>query len=210
MTYLFFDIECANCFDDVCKMYSFGYVKTNENLKEIKMEDIVINPNVDKWDWYVLKNFLTYDKKVVESEAKFDCHYPNIKTLLELDNQIAFGFDIINDIKFLVNDCKRYNLEYIKFKYIDIKDMINKLENRQVSSLASEYLKLTLKLPSNIHRSDVDSFYTKEIMFELLKKHGKEKMDNYINENIKCISDLDLEVFNTSKKTKKKLELQTV
>lgn len=44
MKYLFFDIECSNCFNGVGKMCEFGYVLTDENFKIIKMDDIPMSP----------------------------------------------------------------------------------------------------------------------------------------------------------------------
>ena len=35
MKYLFFDIECSNCFNNIGKMCEFGYVVTDENFKII-------------------------------------------------------------------------------------------------------------------------------------------------------------------------------
>ena len=80
MKYLFFDIECANCNDRRGKIYSFGYIIADEGLNVIEDEkDIVMNPDVDKWDWYVLKNILAYSKKEVERKSKFNKHYNKIK-----------------------------------------------------------------------------------------------------------------------------------
>ena len=68
MKYLFFDIECANR-DETGRnqIYSFGYLLTDENLNVIETEkDIVINPDVEQWDWYVVKHMLAYPKRYVE------------------------------------------------------------------------------------------------------------------------------------------------
>ena len=44
MKYLFFDIECSNCFQGVGKMCEFGYVLTDENLVVMKTGDIPMSP----------------------------------------------------------------------------------------------------------------------------------------------------------------------
>ena len=49
MKYLFFDIECANCFNGKGKICSFGYCVTDEDFNIIQSEDIVINPK-DKFN----------------------------------------------------------------------------------------------------------------------------------------------------------------
>ena len=51
-SYLFFDIECANCFDGVGKMCSFGYVLVNEEFEILDEDDVVMNPEAE-FDWYL-------------------------------------------------------------------------------------------------------------------------------------------------------------
>ena len=49
-TYLFFDIECANCFGGVGKMCSFGYVVVNQDWTILDEDDVVMNPETE-FDW---------------------------------------------------------------------------------------------------------------------------------------------------------------
>ena len=35
--YLFFDIECANCYNNCAKLFSLGYVVTDENFNIINV-----------------------------------------------------------------------------------------------------------------------------------------------------------------------------
>ena len=44
MKYLFFDIECSNCFGGRGKICEFGYVLTNTNFEIIKREVLTISP----------------------------------------------------------------------------------------------------------------------------------------------------------------------
>ena len=44
MKFLFFDIECANCFGGVGKIFSFGYVLTDETFHVLERDDILMNP----------------------------------------------------------------------------------------------------------------------------------------------------------------------
>ena len=41
MKYLFFDIECANCFDGKGKICEFGYIQTDENFED----NAIVNDN---------------------------------------------------------------------------------------------------------------------------------------------------------------------
>ena len=45
MEYIFFDIECANCFQGRGKICSFGYVITDESFNVISKNDILMNPH---------------------------------------------------------------------------------------------------------------------------------------------------------------------
>lgn len=202
MKYLFFDIECANCFEGTGKIYSFGYVLTDEYFKVISSKDILINPDVKKWDWYVLKNFLSYKKSFIEIQPRFDEKFNEINNLLEQEDALVIGFAVQNDIKFLSSECTRYNLKLSTFDYLDLYNLIKKIENREVNSLSNEYFKYTNKLATTAHRSDEDAFLTLEIFKELNNKH----------ENL--LSEIQKQKLNTkdyiepSKKRKKKEEIK--
>lgn len=202
MNYLFFDVECANCFDGKGKIYSIGYVLVDENFKVISTKDILINPDVTKWDWYVLKNFLGYDKKEVESNPKFDARFDEVKSLLEYPDTLIVGFAFQNDIKFLSCECSRYNLKMPNFKYVDLYNVIKTLEKREVRSLSNEFFNYTLKFTNNAHRSDEDAFLTMQIFKELKNKH-----DNLFDE-INTQSLLSKDYVEPSEKRKRNKELQ--
>ena len=59
--YLFFDIESI----DRKSRYTctFGYLLVDSNFNIIEKDDILINPNVIEYDWYVLKNMFYYTKE---------------------------------------------------------------------------------------------------------------------------------------------------
>ena len=46
MKYLFFDIECANSFDGICKMCSFGYAIFDNKFNKIESKDILMDPEM--------------------------------------------------------------------------------------------------------------------------------------------------------------------
>ena len=41
---LFFDLECANCYNHVAKICEFGYVLTDDKLNIIAKENLIVNP----------------------------------------------------------------------------------------------------------------------------------------------------------------------
>ena len=124
MNYLFFDIECANCYNGKGKIYSFGYLICDHNFK-IKTPpcDILINPDC-KFDPYVKKNILAYPKELVKASPKFNEVYEQIKQLMTAKNTVCFGYGIDNDLHFLADDCKRYSLEKIQARVYDVQKLI--------------------------------------------------------------------------------------
>ena len=174
MKYLFFDIECANCNDRRGKIYSFGYIIADEGLNVIEDEkDIVMNPDVDKWDWYVLKNILAYSKRDVENKSKFNKQYNKIKRLLEDENSIVCGFSVKEDVGYILDECERYKLEPIKIKFFDVQRLESKISKNGTKSLSEAYIAWCKQFPLGAHRSDVDARFTLELAKEICKKQKK-------------------------------------
>ena len=57
-TYLFFDIESANCYGGEGHICSFGYVICDSDFNVLEMDDIVMNPEAP-FDWYLTKTKTT-------------------------------------------------------------------------------------------------------------------------------------------------------
>lgn len=55
MKYLFFDIECSNCFNKIGKICEFGYVLCDENLSILKKGDIPMSPGKGAGNRFHLK-----------------------------------------------------------------------------------------------------------------------------------------------------------
>ena len=165
MKYLFFDIECASVHKG-SKICSFGYVITDESLNVLESDDIIVHPN-SEWDWYALANILAHSKEYYESYPFFDKQYEIIKKLFN-DDVIAFGHGIINDVRFLNDDCRRYNLPYIHFNFYDCADIYKEFENdKEVKSLAKVSNEIGEHKQGKKHESKQDAFlvyeYTKEM-----------------------------------------------
>lgn len=127
MKYLFFDCECANCYNHEGKICSFGYVTTDTNFKILEEKDIIINPDAP-FDPHVLgvgQNSidLAYTPKRFQYAPKFDHFYPDIARLLCDPDTKVFGYAIENDIGFLVSECRRYHTSIPQFTYFDIQDI---------------------------------------------------------------------------------------
>lgn len=127
MKYLFFDCECANFYEHVGKMCSFGYVITSDSYTVLESKDIIINPEAP-FDPHVLGQGsnsidLAYTPIRFETAEKFPYYYETIKALLTAPDTMVFGFAIDNDVGFLLSACRRYGLEPVRFSYHDIQDM---------------------------------------------------------------------------------------
>lgn len=135
-TYLFFDIECANCFDGEGKICSFGYIITDKEFNILEEKDIIINPEAE-FDRYLLyKNkrgkkdcSLAYPPSLYRMQNNFPYYYKRIKKLLTAGERKIVGFAPSNDVNFLISSCIRYKLEPIKFSVFDIASIIKRTDN---------------------------------------------------------------------------------
>lgn len=122
-SYLFFDIECANCFDGVGKMCSFGYVIVDEEFNILDEDDVVMNPETE-FDWYLFDPkkgcMLAYSKDYFRMQHNFESFHGGIKKLMEAPERKIMGFSSSNDVGFLVSACERYNLPSINYACYDI------------------------------------------------------------------------------------------
>lgn len=122
-SFVFFDCECANTFDGIGKICSFGYVITDDELNIIESEDVVMNPECE-FDWYLFSGKgdckLAYSKDYFRLKPNFDAYYKDIKKLLTTGNRFIGGFAVGNDVGFLNNGCERYNRDYIQIYAFDM------------------------------------------------------------------------------------------
>ena len=128
-SYIFFDIECANCFDGIGKMCSFGYVLVDDNWNILDEDDLVMNPETE-FDWYLFdpkKNCqLAYSKDYFRAQRNFESFYSPIKKLMETSSRRIIGFGVSNDIGFLYSACERYSLPQINYAAYDLANILKK------------------------------------------------------------------------------------
>ena len=131
MKYLFFDIECSNCFDGIGKMCEFGYVLTDDKFNVISRHDIPMNPGKGdtKFDKKIRKrdpNFAwAYDEEVYRSCPEFPEYYERIRKMFEADDVMVFGYAVDNDIRYLGDTLLRYNKPLFEYIAYDIQIMMN-------------------------------------------------------------------------------------
>lgn len=174
-SYLFFDCECANCFDGEGKICSLGYVLTDDDFNIIEKQDVVMNPKCE-FDWYILspKNNcqLAYSKDYFRIQPDFAAYYKDIKKLFTTGNRKVFGFAVDGDVSFVNTACERAGVDYIQFAALDIKPALEKEFNEKMKLVEwCEHLKIDI---SNLqaHRSVDDAEMTMLLCKALCQKLG--------------------------------------
>ena len=171
MNFIFYDVECANCYDGKGKLCSFGYVLTDENFKILKKDDILIDPNTE-FQPYVLNYVIKYKEEDFMDKPRFNMVYKEIKDLLTNPNNISFGFDVANDLKYINDDCLRYKKPLIKTISYDIQAFYEMYEgSKEKKSLGGLAQLLGVDLSSLAeHNSCDDAMMTMLVMKEIAKR----------------------------------------
>ena len=193
MNYVFFDVECANCLNGEGKICSFGYVKTDENFQVIKKKDILVNPNAK----FLLGNVrtgegikLAYPLFKFQRADTFPRYYHEIKSLLEDEDNLCFGFAVHQDVAYLSYSCQRYSLPVIKFHFFDIQKLEQRIYHRKNPS-GLDHLVEQFYLPSfTYHRSDDDALMTMEV-FQKLLQVNELTMSDALSKYPECISETE-------------------
>lgn len=130
MKYLFFDIECSNCFNGVGKMCEFGYVLTDDQFHILKRDDIPMSPGKGSGNRFDLKGRkneadleLAYDEATYYDSPEFPYYYNQIRRLVEDKDTICFAFSMDNDIPHLYHACKRYKKEPFNYICYDVQQI---------------------------------------------------------------------------------------
>lgn len=164
MKYLYFDVECISCKGGTGKLCSFGYVLTDEQFNIIDKDDIIINPNLPRkdYDWFVVKKMLSYTLNEIESKPNFEHHYQRIKNLLTNPEHITLGFDVVNDLQYINDECIGYNLTKLDIKSYDVQDFYKQYSGERKRSSLSKLVEILEVSCDNLseHNSRDDSEMT--------------------------------------------------
>lgn len=150
MKYLFFDIECSNCFNGIGKMCEFGYVLCDENLNVMKKGDIPMSPGKGEGNKFHLRGRknekdleLAYEYDYYFNQPEFPFFYNQIKRLMEEPGTICFAFSMDNDIPHLYNACARYKLAPMNYICYDVQKLAGRyLEKKGQISLKNACLEI--------------------------------------------------------------------
>ncbi|MCQ2975969.1 MAG: hypothetical protein MJ211_14305 [Bacteroidales bacterium] len=149
MKYLFFDIECSNCFNGVGKICEYGFVVTDENFNILSKNVYPMSPGKGRDCRFHLKGRkhqkdleLAWPYEYYYSQPEFPAFYNQIKHLMFNDDVICFGFSSDNDISYIYNSCKRYNLEPFDFVCYDVQKIASLYSESKPTHLKETYIKL--------------------------------------------------------------------
>ncbi|MBO5327145.1 MAG: 3'-5' exonuclease, partial [Clostridia bacterium] len=173
MKYLFFDIECANCYNNCAKIFSLGYLITDEKFNILhEKEDVLINPK-DRFDWYVAKKMMAYPREIFKDQPPFPDFYDRFKEMFEDPETVVIGYAVTNDVHFLHDDCKRYKLPLFSYRFFDVQQLYARQPvNNTAKNLEDSVLSWYGEEPENMHRSDEDAYNTMRIMKAIAAFHN--------------------------------------
>lgn len=167
MKYLFFDIECSNCFNKIGKICEFGYVLTDEEFNILEQDDIPMSPGRGKENDFHLKGRkhekdleLAYEYNYYKSLPEFPHFYERIKKLMTGEDTICFAYSMDNDILHMYNSCRRYKLKKFDYTCYDVQLFAKKyLEAKNITSLKNACLSIvgpnkTIQLVEHLSRDD--------------------------------------------------------
>lgn len=157
MDYLFFDIECANCFHGSGKICEFGYVITNENFDIKEKEIFLVNPN-SVFDRFVAKKMLANPIVTYKAAAPYPEIFSKIKRLFDCKNMLIIGHTVDADAGYLNDESRRYNLPFFNYTFYDAKELYMAYANKTQSvGLEKTGEELGVAGPEHAHRSVDDA-----------------------------------------------------
>ncbi len=222
MKYLFFDIECAGVFKNVAKICAFGYCLTDEQFNLLEKEDILINPQ---------GNFHLTDRKgeqgiVLPYKYEDFKKYPTflqkeekIRSLLQDKDTLVFGHAVMNDVKYLNLESKRFNLPSYSFTFADTQFLYMNTIGDFSQQLGLGKIAAALGVEFTPHRAVDDAYATMRVaqamceaeacnLPKLLIKYGvtSGKIENY---EISPLQSVGFEKYKQEKEKAKELREKT-
>lgn len=172
MKLVFFDIECAGVHKTFAKICVFGYVVCDEKFNILEKEDILINPKgrfelTDRRGEKGLK--LPYEYEEFKNHPPFKQVYGRIKELLEDSDALVFGHAVLNDVKYLNLETKRFRLPSFNFAFADSQLIYMSYKNDFSRQAGLEHIAQDLGVEFTPHRAVDDAYATMRIIEAICK-----------------------------------------
>lgn len=175
MNLVFFDIECASVYKTTAKICAFGYVVCDEHFNIIEKEDIMVNP---KGKFHLTDGsgkqgiVLPYEYGEFKNHPSFPRIYAKVKALLENDDCLVFGHAVMNDVKYLNLETRRFKLPPLSFGFYDSQLMYMTSIGDFSRQFGLEYIIENLQAEFTPHKAADDAYATMRVVEALCKKHG--------------------------------------
>lgn len=204
MNYLFFDVEGANCYNFVLKMCTFGYVIINEKFEVKSKIDVVMNPNCPFDKHIIRENMNAYPLSFYQTKPPFNYFYKSIKNILE-GHKYIIGWSIENDVKYIYDACKRYNLNQINYDYIDMQrvymDVFDLKSQPNLEAVCKQHgIEVDV-----IHKSDDDAHLTM-LVTKVICQHLKITIKDLFEKYSQYVS--NVEEFSSKQLTNKEIAIR--
>ena len=175
MKLVFFDIECAGVRKTYAKICAFGYVVCDENFNILEKEDLLINP-LGRFELTDRKGekgiVLPYEYGVFKKQPSFPKVYNRIKKLLEDNDTRVLGHAVMNDVKYLNLETKRFKLPSFRFSFADSQLIFMSLKNDFSHQFGLEHIAEDLGVEFTPHRAVDDAYATMRIVEAMCRAHG--------------------------------------
>lgn len=164
---VFFDIECACVHKTYAKICAFGYVVCDEKFNILEKEDILINPK-GKFELTDRKGergiVLPYEYDEFKKYPTFPAVYPRIKALLENDDNIVLGHAVLNDVKYLNLETRRFKLPSFRFSFSDSQLIFMSYKTDFSHQFGLEHIANDLGVAFTPHRAADDAYATMRVV----------------------------------------------
>ena len=161
MKYLFFDLEYASQKGGT-KICEFGFVITDETFNVIDKDNLIIDPNIFRYEWAyrVLRTILTRRIEDYEKGLTFDKRYEKICELIKSSDYVL-GHSLDGDAKALNDECQRYDLPSINFEFYDIRYFYKAFKNTKNDvSVTNIMTDLNVHGDEKTHDAEADAYNT--------------------------------------------------
>lgn len=175
MNLVFFDIECACVHKTYAKICAFGYVICDEKFNILEKEEILINPKgrFELTDRKGEKGIvLPYEYAEFSKYPAFPTVYPSIKALLEDKNNIVIGHAVLNDVKYLNLETRRFRLPSFEFSFSDSQLIFMSFANDFSHQFGLEHIAGELGVEFVPHRAVDDAYATMRIIEAMCRERG--------------------------------------
>ena len=175
MKLVFFDIECAGVHKTYAKICVFGYVVCDEKFNILEKEDILINPKgrFELTDRKGEKGLvLPYSYEDFKKQPPFPQVYKRIKALLEDKDSYILGHAVLNDVKYLNLETRRFRLPSFNFSFSDSQLLFMTHIDDFSRQFGLEHIATTLGVEFTPHRAVDDAYATMKIIEAMCAAHN--------------------------------------